>query len=51
MSETIAKAFPVLLIIEDVVAALLYAWCGMWIHAGYWLSAAVLTLFVTLMKG
>jgi hypothetical protein len=51
MPDRIATLFPVMLIIEDVIAAGLYAWAGKWIHAGYWFSAAVLTTFVTLMKG
>jgi hypothetical protein len=43
--------FPVLIMAESVAAGLIYAWRGQWAHAGYWVSAAVLALFVTLMKG
>lgn len=43
--------FPILIMAESVVAGLIYAWQGQWAHAGYWISAAILALFVTLMKG
>jgi len=43
--------FPLLIMVESVAAGLIYVWRGQWAHAGYWVSAAVLTLFVTLMKG
>lgn len=43
--------FPMLIMAESIAAGLIYAWRGQWAHAGYWISAAVLALFVTLMKG
>jgi hypothetical protein len=51
MPEWLVVLFPVVIIAESLAAGIIYAWAGQWIHAGYWFSAAVLTTFVTLMKG
>jgi hypothetical protein len=40
-------AFPALLIVIDVMAALVYVFDGDWRRAVYWLAAAVLTTTVT----
>lgn len=39
--------FPIILIILDVCAALVYGHAGDWRHCTYWLAAGVLTLCVT----
>jgi hypothetical protein len=39
---------PILLMAIDVWAAIVYACVGDWKHVGYWLSAAAITLFVTI---
>lgn len=41
------KAFPTILIILDIAAALMYVPAGDWRHIGYWTAAAVLTFTVT----
>jgi len=41
---------PIILIILDIGSAIIYAFSGKWLHAGYWISAALITTFVTLMK-
>ena len=41
------KAFPLVLIVLDVLAACVYALQGDVRHAVYWLSAGVLTVCVT----
>jgi len=41
------KAFPTILIILDIAAALMYVPAGDWRHIGYWLCAAALTFFIT----
>lgn len=51
MPEWVMRAFPVMMIAESLAAGIVYACSGEWIHAGYWLTAAVLTTFVTMMKG
>lgn len=40
--------FPVLLIVLDVAAALVYGYFGDWKHLIYWLAATVLTICVTM---
>jgi len=37
--------------VESLAAGPVYVRYGQWTHAGHWVSAAVLKLFVTLMKG
>ena len=44
---TATKIFPLLLILLDIGAALVYAWSHDWKHTIYWLSAATLTATVT----
>lgn len=39
--------FPLALIILDVAAAMVYAACGDWKKAVYWVAAAVLNVTVT----
>jgi len=42
--------FPVVLIILDLCAAVGYASNNLWIKAGYWFSAGLISIFATLMK-
>lgn len=42
------RAFNVLIIVLFVAAAVRWAFAGNWPQAGYWLSAALLNVFVTL---
>jgi hypothetical protein len=44
---TKTQMFPTVLILLDVCAAVMYVPKGDWRHIGYWLSAALLTYFVT----
>lgn len=44
----IVKLFPIILIILDVCAGLVYGYNGDWRHFTYWLAAATLTLCVTI---
>lgn len=39
--------FPLALIVLDVAAAMVYAACGDWKKAVYWVAAAVLNVTVT----
>ena len=43
------KLFPTILIALDVCAALVYAYFGEWPRVGYWLSAASISVFATIM--
>lgn len=47
----VERILPAVMIVESIGAALVYGYSGKWIHTGYWLTAAILTAFVTLMKG
>ena len=40
--------FPVILVALDVAAAVVYATHGEWARVGYWVSAAMITVFATL---
>jgi hypothetical protein len=51
MPEWMVSILPSVMVVESVLAGILYLWYGQWAHAGYWMSAAVLTTFVILMKG
>jgi hypothetical protein len=42
------RAFNVLIILLFIAAAIRWAFAGNWPQAGYWASAAVLNVFVTL---
>jgi hypothetical protein len=42
------QLLPMLLMSIDIWAAIIYACTGDWRHAGYWFSAAAITLFVTI---
>jgi len=46
----ITHIIPIILIILDIGSAVVYAFSGKWLHTGYWISAALITTFVTLMK-
>lgn len=41
--------FPTVLIALDVAAAIVYATHGDWKHFGYWISAASISIFATIM--
>jgi hypothetical protein len=41
------RAFNVLIILLFIAAAIRWAFAGNWPQAGYWASAAVLNVFVT----
>ena len=43
------RIFPSVLIALDVGAAAVYAAHGDWKHFGYWISAASISIFATLM--
>ena len=42
------KAFPLTLVVLDILASLTYAYYLDWRRSVYWLAAAVLTLMVTI---
>jgi hypothetical protein len=42
------QIFPIVLVVLDIGAALVYAWDLDWRRAIYWFAAAVLTLMVTI---
>lgn len=41
--------FPIILITLDVAAAVVYLAHGDWRHFGYWMSAASISVFATIM--
>ncbi len=41
--------FPIILITLDVAAAVVYLAYGDWRHFGYWISAASISVFATIM--
>jgi hypothetical protein len=43
------KLFPTILIILDIGAAAVYAFHKDWARAGYWIAAAAITFFATIM--
>jgi hypothetical protein len=43
------RAFNILIIVMFLAASIRWACAGGWMQAGYWLSAAVLNVFVTAM--
>ncbi len=45
---SVVLLFPAVLIALDLAAAVVYGWHGDWKHAGYWVSAASITVFATM---
>lgn len=43
----IQTLFPVILIVLDICAGIVYGYAGDWRHCIYWFSAAALTICVT----
>ena len=44
---TWANALPLVMMAQSAIASLVYLSDGDWRKAGYWISAAVITFFVT----